>query len=130
MRLNHMTNSIWWKKYLSMTYIRWPTMVRCHNMNALNKFKTVRSAWRGPPAPAPFAHNGWDTYPASLAPLALKFFWILHKRLSVLRRSVILQSQLVILKCQLVILQSQLVILHGTLVGHLKSVMLKTSDLK
>ena len=30
----------------------------------------VRSAWTGPPAPARYARTGWDTCPASLAPLA------------------------------------------------------------
>ena len=29
-------------------------------------------AWTGPPAPACYARTGWDTCPASLAPLALK----------------------------------------------------------
>ena len=54
-----------------MTNLRGPTKVKCHNMDVLN-IKLLLNSTLGldsSPALASFAHTGWDTCLALLAPL-------------------------------------------------------------
>ena len=81
------------------------------------------------PALARFAHNGWDYCPATLAPLAsLALKVLLNATWNVRSVRVKVKSRKEVSplnKVWSVIQQSKLVISQGTLVGHLKSVMLK-----
>ena len=101
-----MTISIW----LTWLWV-WPTKVKCHKTKV------------------PKPRTNWDTYPTSQAPIALLALKVLLNATQKVKSLwVKVKSHMEVGNLNevwLVILQSNKVILQGTLVGHLKSVVLK-----
>ena len=87
------------------------------NVLTLNGLLRLRLAWTGPPAPVCFAHIGWDTCPALLAPLAY---------LASLALKVLLNTTQKV-KCLKEVLEKSVCDTQSTLVGHLKSILLKAT---